>query len=305
MDFKQIQYFTEVVNQGSFSKAAEHLFLSQPNISKSIKDLEKELDAKLLTRTTRKIELTDTGKLLYHYGQRISQSIEHFYDELDDIKNSKKGNIKMGIFSTLGTDIFSELMALFHIEYPLITVRFVEDGALHLKNTLLNGELDLVVMPLPIDDEFDSIPFMKGDLRLVVHQNHRFANQETVSLEDLREESFIIFREGYQVHELIMQACKLNGFEPNVICETSQWKFIMEMVSFNQGITILPQSDLKEIDVSEGKIKVIPLIPHINWQIGIAWKKDSYISYATRTWIDFIKTKLEASREKPSDVWKT
>lgn len=90
MDFKQIQYFTEVVNQGSFSKAAEHLFLSQPNISKTIKDLEKELDAKLLTRTTRKIELTDTGKLLYHYGQRISQSIEHFYDELDDIKNSKR-----------------------------------------------------------------------------------------------------------------------------------------------------------------------------------------------------------------------
>ncbi|MGE7767302.1 LysR substrate-binding domain-containing protein [Peribacillus sp. NPDC096540] len=63
--------------------------------------------------------------------------------------------------------------------------------------------------------------------------------------------------------------------------------------STNQGITILPQSDLEEIDVSEGKIKVIPLIPHINWQVGIAWKKDSYISYATRTWIDFIKAKLE------------
>ncbi|MBT2668544.1 LysR family transcriptional regulator [Bacillus sp. ISL-4] len=296
MDFKQIQYFTEVVNHGSFSKAAEHLFLSQPNISKSIKDLEKELDVKLLTRTTRKIELTDTGKLLYQYSQRISQSIEHFYDELDDIKNSKKGNIKMGIFSTLGTDIFSELMALFHKEYPLITVRFVEDGALHLKNTLLQGELDLVVMPLPIDDEFESIPFMKGNLCLVVHQNHRLSDQETVMWEDLKEESFIIFREGYQVHELIMQACKLNGFEPNVICETSQWKFIMEMVSFNQGITILPQSDLEQIDVSEGKIKVIHLNPSINWQIGIAWKKDSYLSYATRTWIDFIKTKLEGSR---------
>ncbi|MGY3312830.1 DNA-binding transcriptional LysR family regulator [Peribacillus simplex] len=222
--------------------------------------------------------------------------IEHFYDELDDIKNSKKGNIKMGIFSTLGTDIFSELMALFHKEYPLITVRFVEDGALHLKNTLLQGELDLVVMPLPVDDEFESIPFMKGDLRLVVHQNHRLADQETVLWEDLKEESFIIFREGYQVHELIMQACKLNGFEPNVICETSQWKFIMEMVSFNQGITILPQSDLEQIDVSEGKIKVIHLNPRINWQIGIAWKKDSYLSYATRTWIDFIKTNLEGSR---------
>ncbi|WP_285767277.1 LysR family transcriptional regulator [Peribacillus sp. SI8-4] len=297
MDFKQIQYFTEVVKQGSFSKAAEHLFLSQPNISKSIKDLEKELDAKLLTRTTRKIELTDTGKLLYQYGQRISQSIEHFYDELDDMKNSKKGNIKMGIFSTLGTDIFSELMAQFHKEYPFITVRFVEDGALHLKNTLLQGDLDLVVMPLPIDDTFESIPFMKGDLRLVVHHHHQLANQEHVSWDRLKDESFIIFREGYQVHELIMQACKLNGFEPNIICETSQWKFIMEMVSFNQGITVLPKSDLEEMDISNEEIVTLPLIPHIKWQVGIAWKKDSYISYATRTWIEFIKAKLEENRD--------
>lgn len=296
MDFKQIQYFTEVVNRGSFSKAAEHLFLSQPNISKSIKDLEKELDAKLLTRTTRKIELTDTGKLLYQYGQRISQSIEHFYDELDDIKNSKKGNIKMGIFSTLGTEIFSELMAQFHKEYPFITVRFVEDGALYLKDTLLQGELDLVVMPLPIEDDFESIAFMKGDLRLVVHQSHRLAKEETVSWENLKDESFIIFREGYEVHELIMQACSLNGFEPNIICETSQWKFIMEMVSFNQGITVLPKGDLEEMDISNKEMITIPLTPAINWQVGIAWKKGNYISFATRTWIEFIKTKL-ADRE--------
>ncbi|MFE3976178.1 MULTISPECIES: hypothetical protein [unclassified Peribacillus] len=61
-------------------------------------------------------------------------------------------------------------------------------------------------------------------------------------------------------------------------------------VRFVEDVTILPQSDLEQIDVSEGKIKVIHLNPRINWQIGIAWKKDSYLSYTTRTWIDFIKT---------------
>ncbi|PJN91965.1 LysR substrate-binding domain-containing protein, partial [Bacillus sp. mrc49] len=107
---------------------------------------------------------------------------------------------------------------------------------------------------------------------------------------------FIIFREGYEVHELIMQACSLNGFEPNIICETSQWKFIMEMVSFNQGITVLPKGDLEEMDISNKEMITIPLTPAINWQVGIAWKKGDYISFATRTWIEFIKTKL-ADRE--------
>jgi DNA-binding transcriptional LysR family regulator len=67
----------------------------------------------------------------------------------------------------------------------------------------------------------------------------------------------------------------------------------MEMVSINQGITILPQSYLNEIDENKRGIDVIPLInPQVNWKIGIAWKKDSYISYATKTWIDFVKNKL-------------
>ena len=71
MDIRQIHYFTEVVKHGSFSKAAEHLYISQPNISNVIKDLEEELDVKLLIRTTRKLELTDTGRLLFQYGQKF------------------------------------------------------------------------------------------------------------------------------------------------------------------------------------------------------------------------------------------
>ena len=76
---KHLQYFTEVVKQGSFSKAAEYLYISQPNISNVIKNLEEELDVKLLIRTTRKLELTDTGKLLFQYGQQVSQTLQQFY----------------------------------------------------------------------------------------------------------------------------------------------------------------------------------------------------------------------------------
>lgn len=294
MEIRQIQYFSEVVKYGSFSKAAEHLYISQPTISNSVKDLENELGVTLLVRTTRKLELTDTGRLLFQYGQQISQSLQHFYQELDDIKSGHKGTVKMGIFSSVGTEILTRIMSEFYNLYPEITIQFVEDGASNLKKALINGDLDVVVVDLPTDETFNYFSFLNGDLRLLVHQDHELANNENVSWSELKEEKFIIFREGFTVHNLIMKECRRLGFEPNIICETSQWKFILELVSFNMGITILPQSSINEITVRNKGIKVLPLIDQqVHWQIGIAWRKRSYISLATKTWINFVKDKMK------------
>jgi DNA-binding transcriptional LysR family regulator len=294
MDNRQIHYFTEVVRQGGFSKAAEYLYVSQPTISNVVKDLEKELDVQLLIRTTRKLELTDTGKLLFHYGEKISQLYRHFYQELDDTKKANKGSIKMGIFSSVGTEILTDIMSAFYKQYPNITIRFVEDGEVNLKNALSNGELDLIVLEVPMNEPINYIPFLKGDLRLLVHHTHPLANKEVVAWEELKDEKFIIFHEGFAVRRFIMKECERIGFEPNIICETSQWKFILEMVSCNMGISILPQSNLTKLNVAHKGIKVLPIIDQeVHWQIGIVWKKNGYISYATRVWIQFLKERLE------------
>lgn len=204
MELKHLQYFTEVVKHGSFSKAAEALYISQPNISNVIKGLEEELDVKLLIRTTRKLELTDIGKLLFQYGQQISKTLQQFYQELDDTKNSKKGCVKMGIFPMIGTKFFTKMIAEFQKQYPEISVQFVEDGANHLKKLLTQGDLDLAVMPYPIDEGvFDFFPFLKGDLRILVHQGHPLANHERVKWSELLNENFIIFREGFTIHDTI------------------------------------------------------------------------------------------------------
>jgi len=293
MELKHLQYFTEVVKHGSFSKAAEALFISQPNISNVVKNLEEELEVKLLIRTTRRLELTDAGKLLFRYGQQISQTLQQFYQELDDTKNSNKGYVKMGIFPMVGTEFFTDLIASFHKQYPEIIVRFVEDGARGLNEKLLQGELDLVIMYFPIDEEaFDFFSFLKGDLRVVVHQHHPLAAYEKVKWEELADENFIIFREGYIIHDIILKECRKIGFEPNIICETSQWNLMLKMVSNQQGITILPQSKFDEIQ-DHCHVKILPLVePEKNWNIGIAWRKESYLSFATRTWIEFLKNSL-------------
>lgn len=294
MDNRQIQYFTEVVKQGGFSKAAERLFVSQPTISNVVKSLENELGAQLIIRTTRKFELTETGELLYQYGEKISLLYKQFYKELEDVNEGNKGKIRMGIYSSVGTEILTEIMAGFSKEYPDIHIRFVEDGEENLKNALENDDLDLVVLGLPLDREYDHIPFLNGDLRLLVHHDHPLSQQKKVSWRDLKNEKFIIFQEGFAVRRYIMEQCNRAGFLPDISGETSQWKVIFEMVSCNMGISILPQSDFGEIKVAHKGMKVLPLIDEtVEWETGIAWKKNSYTSQATRNWISFLDEKMK------------
>ena len=212
-----------------------------------IKDLEEELDVKLLIRTTRKLELTDTGRLLFQYGQEISQSLQHFYQELDDIKNNKRGYIKIGIFPMLGMEFFTKTIAEFHQQYPEIIIRFVEDGANHLKKASNTTAIWIwLLCPFLLTKQsFDFFPFLKGDLRVIVHQDHPLANKESSKVVRISTmNSLIILREGFNIHDMIIEEYKRMGFEPNIICETSQWNFMLEMVSINHGITILPLSDL-------------------------------------------------------------
>lgn len=294
MDMRQIHYFSEIIKSGSFSKAADNLFVSQPTISNVVKDLEKELETKLLLRTTRKLELTDAGRLLYEYSQNLSSSLLHFHEELDDINRGMKGNIKMGIYTSVGTEIITKIMADFYCYYPDINITFVEDSADNLKNSLFSGELDLVVVNLPTSEEFESFPFLKGNLQLLVQENHPLAKRKSVRWEELKDEKFIMFREGFTVYDMIMWETKQTGFSPDIICETSQWKFILELVSFNLGITVLPQSTLTKIMVKHKGINVIPLsAPEVKWEIGIGWQKQGYLSLATRKWIEFLQKKIQ------------
>jgi DNA-binding transcriptional LysR family regulator len=100
--------------------------------------------------------------------------------------------------------------------------------------------------------------------------------------------------EKVTIHDTILEECRRLGFEPNIVCETSQWNFMIEMVAINQGITILPQSRFNEIDHNNPKLIILPLVePEKNWDLGIAWRKESYLSFATRTWIQFLKETME------------
>ncbi|GAA0136440.1 LysR family transcriptional regulator [Paenibacillus sp. YSY-4.3] len=298
MDIRQLQYLIEVARLGSFTKAADALYVTQPAISKAIKAMEDELGVVLFDRLGKRVELTDAGQIIAGQAQQIVASFHNLTSELDDLRNLKKGHIRIGLPPMVGASFFPKVIGQFHKKYPEITIQLYENGAKKVELEVAAGTLEVGVVVLPTtQDGLSSFPFVEEKLNLVVHPSHPLAERKEVELAELAQDDFVLFREDFTLHDRIIGECARFGFQPHVIYESSQWDLISEMVAVGLGITLLPETICREID--NKRVKIIPLVkPVIPWKLGIIWRDDRYMSFATREWIAFAKSELSKSALK-------
>lgn len=292
MDIRQLSYFIEVAHQESFSKASRNLHLTQPTLSKMVKNLEDELDVVLFDRSTRQIKLTDAGKLALSHAQQTMKSLDNLKLALADLKNIKTGKITIGLPPLIGASFFPKIIGEFHQYYPNIDIQLVEEGGKMIEKGLLEGSIDVGVVVLPVDeDAFEVVPLVERELVLVVNHSHPLAKKKQVNFQDLRDESFILYSKGYSLHDRVREMCIQNGFEPRVAHESGQWLFISEMISANLGISLLPETICHKLDPD--KITTVRMInPKAEWNLAIIWRKHHYLSYAAKEWVQFVTAAL-------------
>ncbi|MDO7906392.1 LysR family transcriptional regulator [Paenibacillus sp. JX-17] len=299
MDIRHLQYFLEVARSRSFTKAAQQLFITQPTISKTIKSLEEELGVTLFARVGKRVELTDAGIVIEEQAQQIVKSFQNLSSELGDLMNIKKGHIRIGLPPMVGSSFFPMVIGEFHKAYPEVTIQLFEDGAKKVEVDVASGALDIGVVVLPTDEGiFGCYSFVDEILKLIVHPTHPLAGREEVALHELAQDSFVLFREDFTLHDRIIAECVSAGFQPHVVYESSQWDLISEMVAAKLGVALLPETICREMDPD--RVRVIRLMePSIPWQLGMIWRKDRYLSFAAREWIAFTQRLLRQNR-RPS-----
>jgi DNA-binding transcriptional LysR family regulator len=292
MELKDLRYFTEVVHSGSFTKAAANTFFSQPTLSKSIKKLEGELKVELFERSTRKLVLTDAGEIVYNQAMKILGATNELTTLLDDLMNLPTGEIKIGIPPLIGTLFFPTIAKVFGNLYSEVSLELIELGAKRIEHLVGEGNVDVGIIVLPTDQtKFTIYPFINEDFMLYTNTNHSLANKEVVQLEELKDESFILFNRDFALHHLIIKKCQKAGFNPNIAYESSQWDLIAELVSSQLGVTLLPRSIYEKMDQST--IKTIPLHTPPIWELGIITRKDSYQSFAVRALIRYLTEEFQ------------
>lgn len=293
MDTRQLSYFVQVAKDNSFTAAARNLHLSQPALSKMIKKLEEDLGVQLFDRSEHKMTLTDAGRRLFEEGQRLLSEMAAITESIQDTKNLRTGNVSIGIPPVIGTSYFPPLIANFRKEYPGINLSIIENGAVTVYEMVEKGYVDLALVILPeLSDRIEYIPVIEDEAVLIVHNDHPLANKDKVVFEDLKGETFALLNDTFLLHHHVVKACREVGFEPNIYFSSSQWDFLTELVCLNQGISILPRPILARFNSS--RIKQIPIDhPEMKWRIAIILKKNRYVSYAAKKFIDYVKENIK------------
>ena len=290
MEIRHLIYFVEVAHQRNFSVAAESLFITQPTISKMIHNLEEELGVALFNRVAKKVELTDAGRAILKPAQDIIRAFQNLSSELNEVAHLKKGNIRIGMPPMTGATYFPRIIGDFNKIYPQITIQLIEVGSISVEQGLLEGDLDLGIISLPLaDSRFNIFNFVKEPVVVIVGPDHPLRNNLSVSLHDLSAEKFIMFKKDFSLHDQVMNQCKKTGFVPQIACETSQWDFIISMVEENLGIGFLPMK-IWNLNIKT-KVHMLTLQDDsLCWNLAIIWEKNRHLSYAANQWLTFAQS---------------
>lgn len=152
MDIRALRYFVELVREQSFTRASEKLFVTQPTISKMIRNMEEELGQPLLSRVGRRFTLTDSGQVLFNRAQTILAEMQQLEAELADLQSLQSGRLALGIPPMVG-HVYADLIRTYRSRYPGVELSIVEYGGRRIEQAVLAGELDLAITMLPTREE--------------------------------------------------------------------------------------------------------------------------------------------------------
>ncbi len=243
MDDRALLYFITVARRGSFTKAAEELFISQSALSQSISHLEKELDVKLLSRG-RVISLTRAGRVFLAEAQRLYQNTNQLKERLKELKNESPEFLTFGISSFYSKYFLPKIVSHLESDYPKLSVNFIEDTSLKMEDMLMGGILDCALVPLPLGhSELECVPVRMETIYIAAPKNHPLAEtdpDEAVSLKLFGNERFILTKPIQRFTALAHTLCENAGFTPNTAYETMNWDTAHALISEGMGVGFVP-----------------------------------------------------------------
>jgi DNA-binding transcriptional LysR family regulator len=281
--------FHEVAKRRSFSKAAEELFISQPAVTKHIKELERKVGMGLIQRRRGGFALTEAGKILFKYTHKISSHLMDIENLLEDLKKDHQGILKIGTTESYSKGLMPKLLSGFQASCPFMKIALDVGNSEEIEKSLLVYKNDLVLIAVTKKtSRFESIPFLKEELVLIVSPNHPLVKRKTVSLKELERYPLIIRAKGSTTRRIILQAFKEVGIHPSLLIEAGSSEFIKQWVSEGKGVSIIVKRTVED-EEKRGIIKTIPLLEKLYLQVAFLYLKEEKSNPAIKTFVNFIE----------------
>lgn len=295
MELRQIEYFCMVAKLRNFTRAAEQLHVAQPSVTYAIHKLEEELSIQLFDRSKKKATLSKEGELILTRMEKILLDLQQTVQEANDLKNLRKGTVKVGVPPMIEAGLFPTIFPQFKAAYPdLQLIASEEISSLQATSKLEADVFDLAIMILPDKSEtLNTLVITQEEFALCLPPNHPLCQQQSVQFHQLRNEPFILLKEGSYQHQIVTSRCLRQHFIPNIVFSSSQVQTIKNLVANGSGISFLMNMVIR----NDPKITVVPLDEPITFNIGLAWRKDKYLSNASMAFVNLLKQLYHLSGE--------
>lgn len=246
MNLEQLQSFVEVARIGHFTRAAAHLHLAQPSLSRQISTLESDLGAELFHRARGNITLTDAGESLLPLAKRMLADADTVRYEMQELAGLKKGRVRLGATPTLCVSLVPDVLASFHAAYPGIDLHLTEQGSRGLLDELAEGALDLAIIVTSEDRTAPTAsllrtPLLTEELVVVASvKSTHVAGRTSLTLAELADLPQITYHQSYDLREATSQAFHAAGLSPNVVLEGSEMDAVLRCVERGLGVAVVP-----------------------------------------------------------------
>lgn len=281
MELRHLRYFQTIHQQGSFTKAADALFISQPALSKAMHELERELGITLIDRHRHPLTLTEAGRVLEEFIRSLEIQQRALINTLEDLKQGEGGSIHIGLPPLVSSSVAADLLAQYRQLYPKIQLTIHEIGGKEVIKRVMDGSLDAGFAILPLtQDDLEVIPVWKEPLDAVIPLVHPYADRPLLHWADLDGAPLLMYREDYALFDIILNQCIHNHATPEIMQTSSEWDFLGRMAAAGLGIAIIPHSICRRL-VSP-KIHIVPLEPPVDWLVALVRPIHAHHSHATQ-----------------------
>ncbi|ODA32544.1 LysR family transcriptional regulator [Planctopirus hydrillae] len=252
MDLDQLRYFLQVAREGSFTRAAETLHISQPALSRSIQKLEEEFGRPVFERKTRSVELTDAGQLLQSRAQQVLSILDDTKSELMD--DGESGRVRIGAIPTIAPYFLPTVLRRFSQKFPRATVFVQESTTDVLLKSCTQGEIDLAVLALPVPAKYLEVEeLFEEELLLVLPTDHPLVEKDKIRVTDVEPFPFVLLDEAHCLSDNIVSFCRQRSFQPVAVERISQLAMVQELVSLSHGISMIPAM-ARQLDQSDRRV---------------------------------------------------
>src|SRR6266850_7882122 len=289
MEITQLEFFVSVVEEGSFSKAADRVFRTQPAVSISIRRLEQELGVPVFDRSQKTPTLTEAGELMYDYAKRMLTLRNEAQGVVAELRALERGRVRIGANESTSLYLLPHVILEFRRKHPQVKVEIFRHVSENLPREVLDRNVDFAVLAFqPVDNDLESFPILQDELVLIMRPDDPLAQRDSLKIEELGGQSFVAHNVKTASRHKVVETFEQHHTPLNITLELATVETIKRFVQLKIGLAFVPRMCVAE-ELDRGTLATVP-VPELSYfrTLWVTHRRTITLSHAACAFLEIL-----------------